>query len=190
MSAISEPITRLPPGLIDDNFEFFMKGPILKALHKGQVSDFKDIPEKVKNQLMREMTQNEDVMLAFDKAGISQPTDQLYVYTKCMYGGFNYSPDITAEGIGQQDHHDCKADCQCVLKPILKEVLPVKNGKLTKREIEVVKMITHSFLGKQIAAEMGISPYTVDKHKARIMEKTGLKSNVQIALWANENNVL
>ncbi len=62
--------------------------------------------------------------------------------------------------------------------------------KLSDREFEIFK---HIALGKPvsgIADELSLSVNTVNTYRARILEKMGLKSNTQIALYALENGLL
>lgn len=182
---------KLPAGLVDDNLEFFTDPDgFLKALYKGQVIPFNEVPRNVRIYLEDEMAGNEDVIRTLEAAGIELLDDQLYVYAKCFYGGFNHEPDFTPTGAGAHDNHACGMQCQCVLKPIVKEALPVAHGALTERELEVTKLLTHSYLTKQIADALRISPATVDKHKRNIFRKTGLHSNVEVAVWAANNNLL
>ena len=54
---------------------------------------------------------------------------------------------------------------------------------LTAREREIVQhMVEHpaEISSKKIAARLGISPRTVDHHRARILEKTGMSSAVEL----------
>jgi len=180
----------LPAGLVDQDIEFFMHFGELKALHDGTVKDFNDIPKAAITALINEMEANTDVMATFLTYGIDLLDDQVYTYTKCMYGGFNSVPDIVNGKVGEHDNHNCGDDCQCVLRDIVKHMMPVANGHLTKRELDITRLLTHNYLGKQIASELHISPYTVDKHKQNIFRKTGLTSNVELAVWATNNNVV
>ena len=55
--------------------------------------------------------------------------------------------------------------------------------RLTAREMEIVERIVEhpsETTSKEIAAHLGISPRTVDHHRARILEKLGLKSIVEL----------
>jgi RNA polymerase sigma factor (sigma-70 family) len=44
-------------------------------------------------------------------------------------------------------------------------------ARLTPREHEVFRRITDGLHNREIAAELGISPRTVEVHRARLMEK-------------------
>jgi DNA-binding NarL/FixJ family response regulator len=62
--------------------------------------------------------------------------------------------------------------------------------RLSDREFEIMR---HIALGKsvsQIADLLSISVNTVNTYRARILQKMGMNSNTQIALYALENNIL
>ncbi|MBV8656785.1 MAG: response regulator transcription factor [Burkholderiales bacterium] len=52
---------------------------------------------------------------------------------------------------------------------------------LTPREQEVMKLFLDGKLNKQIADELDISMKTVEVHRARVLEKMGVKSAVELA---------
>jgi two-component system response regulator FixJ len=49
-------------------------------------------------------------------------------------------------------------------------------ARLTPREREVMEHLIHGELSKVAAADLGISPRTVEIHRARILKKLGVKS--------------
>ena len=51
---------------------------------------------------------------------------------------------------------------------------PKKTGQLTAREAEVLRMIAEGLANKQIAAQLGISIKTVEKHRQQVMNKLGI----------------
>ena len=60
--------------------------------------------------------------------------------------------------------------------------------RLTKRERQVMDLLVEGYKNKAIATELNISPRTVELHRARIMEKLGVRSLsevVRIALTAS-----
>jgi DNA-binding NarL/FixJ family response regulator len=55
---------------------------------------------------------------------------------------------------------------------------------LTAREREVARMIPRGLSTRRIAAPLAVSGRTVEWHVANILRKLGLRSRVQIAVWA------
>ena len=52
--------------------------------------------------------------------------------------------------------------------------------RLTEREREILALITAGHQNREVAAQLGISPRTVEVHKARIMEKLGCRSLAEL----------
>ncbi|RVX44201.1 putative ATPase [Nonomuraea polychroma] len=65
---------------------------------------------------------------------------------------------------------------------------PVKPSLLTAREQEIAGLLTRGLSNRAIAEELVISPATVARHIANIMEKLGYSSRAQIAVWAAEHS--
>lgn len=61
--------------------------------------------------------------------------------------------------------------------------------KLSDREFEIMLYLAKDLPLKQIGDRMSISPKTVSTHRARILEKMGLKSNAEIALYVYKNRL-
>jgi DNA-binding NarL/FixJ family response regulator len=51
---------------------------------------------------------------------------------------------------------------------------------LTPRELDVLKLIFSGKANKEAALELGISPRTVESHRARIMERLGVDNLAQL----------
>jgi DNA-binding NarL/FixJ family response regulator len=55
---------------------------------------------------------------------------------------------------------------------------------LTPREQQVVKLIAEAYTNEQIARELVISVKTVERHRANLMEKLGMRDRVQLTRYA------
>lgn len=53
-------------------------------------------------------------------------------------------------------------------------------ARLSPREREVVTQLAHGLTSKQIARELGLSPRTVEMHRARLLRKLGVRSTPQL----------
>jgi DNA-binding NarL/FixJ family response regulator len=55
---------------------------------------------------------------------------------------------------------------------------------LTPRETEIVKLIAEAYNSKEIAELLTISPKTVERHRANILEKLGMRDRVELTRYA------
>lgn len=66
----------------------------------------------------------------------------------------------------------------------------VHGATLAQREEEVLRLIAEGYINKEIAARLSISVKTVETHKARAMEKLGLRSRTALVRHALEQGWL
>lgn len=64
------------------------------------------------------------------------------------------------------------------------------HGPLSDRERDVLMRIAQGFSNKEIAAELRLSVKTVETYKARVAEKLGLRSRVEIVRYAAQQGWL
>jgi DNA-binding NarL/FixJ family response regulator len=62
--------------------------------------------------------------------------------------------------------------------------LPVREDPLTPREQEVAKLVAEGYSNKQIAETLVISEKTVERHRANILEKLGMRDRVELTRYA------
>jgi DNA-binding NarL/FixJ family response regulator len=55
---------------------------------------------------------------------------------------------------------------------------------LSPRELEVVKLIAEGFTSEEIAGQLFISKKTVDRHRANVLEKLGMRNRVELTRYA------
>jgi len=60
----------------------------------------------------------------------------------------------------------------------------VPDDPLSPRETEVVKLIAEGHSGRDIAGILSISEHTVERHRANIFDKLGLRDRVQLTRYA------
>jgi DNA-binding NarL/FixJ family response regulator len=61
---------------------------------------------------------------------------------------------------------------------------------LSTREYQVFRLIAAGHTVSQIAQTLALSPNTVSTYRARILEKTGVRNDVELALYAVRQNLL
>ena len=65
-----------------------------------------------------------------------------------------------------------------------------KIEKLTKREMQVLKLLSIGKLNRQVAQELNISERTVKNHVSNIFKKLEVKDRTQAAVFAIRNNLI
>jgi DNA-binding NarL/FixJ family response regulator len=62
-------------------------------------------------------------------------------------------------------------------------------GELSKREIEVIKLICLEHTNQEIADQLFLSIRTVESHRQRVLEKVGAKNTVGLVVYAIANEI-
>ena len=78
-------------------------------------------------------------------------------------GNTFFSPSIAKQ---HREHYQKSSDRAGLVKK--------KGDRLTSREAEVLQLVAEGQANKQVAAELGISIKTVEKHRQRLMEKLNI----------------
>jgi DNA-binding NarL/FixJ family response regulator len=71
-----------------------------------------------------------------------------------------------------------------IAQRLLQPSEPTVTDELTERQIEILRLIAQGKASKEIAFELGLSPKTVDVHRARIMERLHLSDIASLTLYA------
>ena len=59
--------------------------------------------------------------------------------------------------------------------------------QLTPRQEDVVRLVAQGKKNREIAEELGLSIESIKTYVARIREKLGLATKVQLAIWGSHN---
>ncbi len=78
-------------------------------------------------------------------------------------------------------------------RKLLREFARLKESTsegLTKREMDVLALVARGATNKEIAAELYVSPSTVDFHMRNILAKLHLRNRAQVVAWAVEHGLV
>jgi DNA-binding CsgD family transcriptional regulator len=67
---------------------------------------------------------------------------------------------------------------------------PQPTRDLTPREAQILRLLSKGRHNKEIAVELGLSVYTVERHIATIYAKTGVRGRVDAVWYALENGLV
>jgi|SRR5205085_8553023 len=71
-----------------------------------------------------------------------------------------------------------------IAQRLLQPSEPTADDELTNRQVEILRLIAQGRASKEIAYELGLSPKTVDVHRARIMERLQLNDIASLTRYA------
>ncbi len=66
----------------------------------------------------------------------------------------------------------------------------ISDDPLTPRELQVVKLIAEGYTSDEIAKELFISRKTVDRHRANLLEKLGMRNVAEVTRYAIRRGLL
>ena len=65
----------------------------------------------------------------------------------------------------------------------------VQPSALSARELEVARLVAAGRSSKEIASDLDLSTRTVEKHRANIMEKLGVREVASLVRWVLQNGL-
>jgi len=68
--------------------------------------------------------------------------------------------------------------------------LPMREDPLSAREQEVLKLVAEGYSTKRIAETLVISEKTVERHRANILEKLGMRDRVELTRYAIRHGLI
>jgi two-component system, NarL family, invasion response regulator UvrY len=66
----------------------------------------------------------------------------------------------------------------------------VPHERLSDREFEVLRALGSGMTGKEVAAQLNLSPKTISTYRTRLLEKMGLKSRADLVRYVMEHDLL
>ena len=61
---------------------------------------------------------------------------------------------------------------------------------LTEREVEILRLIALGHTNMEIAEQLYLSVRTVESHRARVQQKTGLTTRAELVRYALDNDIV
>ncbi len=68
--------------------------------------------------------------------------------------------------------------------------IPAARARLTSRETEVLQLVTEGMANKQVAATLGISIKTVEKHRQHVMDKLNIHETAGLTRYAIAQGII
>lgn len=63
-------------------------------------------------------------------------------------------------------------------------------ASLTDREFQVLRLLAHGYVNREIAEQLGVGVKTIDTHRANLLRKLGLRHNVDLVRFAIRQRII
>ena len=133
--------------------------------------------------LVLTMHQEDEYILQAVRAGATgymvkdSPAAELLAAVHSVHAGKGYFGPQAARALAEQLRHP-------------ERDLGDPYGRLTAREREVFHLIAEGLTTKEIARQLGISVKTAENHRARVLDKLGVRNTVELVRYALRKRLL
>ncbi len=175
------------PAGINSGIEAFVDGDKVMILKDGKVIPLNDSIQAL-HDFYYCMSSDSEIEATLERMGY-HGTEAVNKFVACRFGEFDSRADLTEDGVSMPEFWNCPERGKCIGEGIVCVLPRGINGKLTPREIQVIKMIHSEMTDTQIGDALQIAENTVHKHRQNIAYKIGCKSVVGIIKFAIENHI-
>lgn len=190
---------KLPAGLEDQGAEFYVSPTTgdIKCLFGGKTLNWDEIPPELLEIIDNDMASNPIAIKALKDWNIHDSDEMLKQYVFCRFGGFDNEADINSSGkIEYTEYFDCGKRGVCKYEGKVCATIKVgvddfgNDVKLTKRELEIVKLVAEGLTDREISERLITSEETVKTHCQNIRTKGKFKHRSAITAFASSKNLI
>lgn len=166
--------TKLLPGLIDFNYEFFNTENNLKFIHNGEVKNFENLSKTIIDLITNEINKSSDNLKSIlENWHPNNNQKQIEQFVSCRLGGLDHKADIKNNQIQQGEYWNCPKRGTCAAEGILCQLPTVNGHQLTSKEITLIQLSTSEKTNEVISEEMNLCFGTYHKMKKMIYQVLG-----------------
>lgn len=178
----------IPAGMFGFDIEFFVNENELYALYEGVNKHWTEFSPSIWSR-MEKIFNDSDKRHLILKMGLKSNQENILKFFSCVYGGLDDNGDFHAHDeskIGPAEYWPCPERGNCLFEGKICH-LP---GGLSKREIEVVKVMALDLSMIQIADKLNIAYGTLIAHKTSIFTKLKVNKNTAVITWAAKHKII
>ncbi|WP_322970298.1 helix-turn-helix transcriptional regulator [Faecalibacter sp. LW9] len=178
------------PGMLNSEIEFFFEGSQTMYMTNGIIKPFSAITSCIEKTLTAELNKDEEALEILSKMFPNEPLKQLEKFTKCRFGGLDFSADINHAGkIQKGEYWDCPLRGNCKAEGKLCKHIKYNNNIIDSAEIALIKLLVTDMTNEAIASELSIPLGTVHYKKRVLYEKIEIKTKQELTLFAVRFNL-
>ena len=92
--------------------------------------------------------------------------------------------------VNDGDRYYGKDVTETLFADVKKTEKAVEKVQLTKREVQIIRLIASEYTTNEIATDLAISTHTVDTHRKNIVSKLAVKNTAGLVKFAMENGLV
>lgn len=179
------------PGMTCAAVEFFVFDDEINIIHNRKMIDFTELPFSIIQQLDEAVDSDIEVKLALHDMHPVSKIKRLEQFAKCRFGGLDYEPDIAHNIMQEGEYWHCPLRGKCSHEGILCK-LPKFNGvRLTKEEVDLMRMISSELTNEVIAELLNYKMGTYHQAKKNLYKKLrNIQTKQGVAMIAQRLNLI
>lgn len=184
------PMAKVYPGMICDSIEFFYHDSQLKAIQNGKIKNFSELSFATIQVLKEEINRSKEVKLALHDFHPTSEMKRIEQFAICRFGGLDFSGDIHNGELQDGEYWACPNHGKCPHEGTLCK-LPMVNGKrLTKQEVDLIKLSSTDKTNDVIAEDLGIPLGTFHQLKKALYEKFFVQTKQELTRLSSLINII
>ncbi len=177
-------------GITNGECEHFVKDNQLITICNGKIYYDLEMPKLIFDLRKKELRNDIDAQQSLYRMEVTELNEMILQFCKCRYGGYDDTADTIIHKKSTPDYWNCgkRGVCKkefCLCRPVITE-----NGQLSRKEIEVIKLIAQDLADKQIAEILQVGENTIHTHRYHITKKIGCSSKNGIVAFAYEKGII
>jgi len=182
---------KIPAGLLDQNIEFFAHEGKAYAIYMGRAHHIFELPERIIDFLFDELMKYPEVVQSLSDMGIVGRNQMIEHFIICRFGGLDAIPDFEPSKVNfNSDYYECGKRDFCPFQFKLCDKVKIGIAYLTKKEVEIVRLIARGYTDIQGATLANICLNTYLTHKKNIYIKLAVQSQAQLTALAYQYNII
>ena len=190
MNTVISTNAKVYPGMICDSVEFFLHENQLKAIQNGKIKTFAELSFATIEVLNVEINKDKEVKLALHEFHPTSDIKRIEQFAMCRFGGLDFQGDIKNGELQNGEYWPCPNHGKCPFEGLLCK-LPVVNGqRLTKQEVDLIKLSSTDKTNDVITDDLGIPLGTFHQLKHKLYEKFVVQTKQELTKLSALINII
>lgn len=181
---------KLLPGILSDGVEFFLHEETIKVISSGRVMNFKDLPFSTIQLLREEIDRQPKVMAELIAMYPDSENKRLEQFVKCRFGGLDYEPDLSRNGVQKGEWWDCPLRGNCTSEGILCKKVAYNGYLLTSQDIRLLQLLSTNYTNEHIAETMNLPLGSLHVLKKKLYHMLGVQTKQESTIIAQRLNLI